>query len=693
MSHKLQKYSLFLALICAFTFAGLMPFAPPQVLVQALAQTLPQERTPLLMEGKKTLFQRIIVHPGAKSYAQPVAINNEGKGEGKAVKPFSVFYVYGSKNAPDGSAWLEVSPSTSGQNLVWIPQNLTASWKQSLTLLFTERMGRQPVLFFNSAKNLETVCENPNVSTEVQNLGKQFQTYAKGGQKPAEFPVVAMEPPDEQGAVARSRFYIMPIFDWSDPFEGLKLLQVASIDPGGSAGSSSGAERAGSGSGDEVANDDALKTGIAFVIDTTISMRPYIEQSLSVARSIYDAVEKAQVNDKVGLAVVAFRSSVEATPGLDYNTKIISQFKQINQRKELEQALSEVKEATVSSHAYNEDSYAGVATAIEKLDWSKYHSRVIMLITDAGPLESGDAYAATNMGTEEIADLARAKGIKLVAVHVKSPGGAKNHNYADSEYNKLTRMPNSGESSYIGINAKTPEAGAKAFGSFAKSMSGVFVDLVKRTAEGGNMNKPTDKPKNTPEDKGRWIAENLGYSMQLEYIGEQKGVRAPQVVTSWIADMDLARMSQNRSTPAVEVAVLLSKAQLSALQQQLKVIVDNAERTKRTDSKDFFQSILSASAQMARDPNMFTLKPNQNLQQMGVLGEFLDDLPYKSQVLSMTEEDWYNMPVGQQTAFINRLKSRIARYDEYEKDRDNWESFGAKNSDDWLYRVPLNMLP
>ena len=680
--HKYLKiYSLSLALICSLAFTGLVLLAPPDALAQ--------ERTPLLMEGKKTLFQRIIVHPGAKSYAQPGPDSAE---QGKAVKPFSVLYVYGRKDVASaadgqtGQTWLEVSPSTSGQNLVWIPENLTANWKQSLTLLFTDRMGRQPVLFFDTAKNLETVCEKPSVATEVTNLAKQFQEYAKGGQKPATFPVLAMEPPDEQGAVARSRFYIMPIFDWSDPFEGLKLLQVASIDPG--AGDNSQA-----GSGNEVANDDSLKTGIAFVIDTTVSMRPYIDQSLSVARSIYDAVEKAKVNNKVGLAVVAFRSSTDATPGIEYNTKIISEFKQINQRKELEQALSEVKEASISTHAYNEDSYAGIAAAIEKLDWSKYQSRVIMLITDAGPLESGDPYASSSMGSEEIADLARAKGIKIVAVHVKTPSGAKNHNYADSEYNKLTRMPDSGESSYIGINAQSPDAGAKAFGSFASSMSSVFVDLVKRTAEGGNMNKPSAKPKDTPEDKGRWIAENLGYSMQLEYIGEKKGVRAPQVVTSWIADMDLARMSQNRSTPAVEVAVLLSKAQLSALQQQLKIIVDNAERTKRTDSKDFFQSILSASAQMARDPNMFTLKPGQNLQQLGILGEFLDDLPYKSQVLGMTEEDWYNMPVGQQTAFINRLKSRIARYDEYEKDRDNWESFGAANSDDWLYRVPLNMLP
>ena len=70
-----------------------------------------------------------------------------------------------------------------------------------------------------------------------------------------------------------------------------------------------------------------------------------------------------------------------------------------------------MQEATVSSHAYNEDSYAGIAAAVEKLDWSKYQSRVIMLITDAGPLESGDEYASNSMGSEEIADLARAKGI------------------------------------------------------------------------------------------------------------------------------------------------------------------------------------------------------------------------------------------------------------------------------------------
>ena len=59
----------------------------------------------------------------------------------------------------------------------------------------------------------------------------------------------------------------------------------------------------------------------------------------------------------------------------------------------------------------------------------------------------------------------------------------------------------------------------------------------------------------------------------------------------------------------------------------------------------------------------------------------------------LREEDWYRMSVGEQTAFINRLKSRLARYEEYDRDRANWESFGQSNPGDWVYRVPLSMLP
>ena len=121
-------------------------------------------------------------------------------------------------------------------------------------------------------------------------------------------------------------------------------------------------------------------------------------------------------------------------------------------------------------------------------------------------------------------------------------------------------------------------------------------------------------------------------------------------MTSWIADADLDALSAGKPVSAVSVAVLLTKNQLSDLQRQLKIIIDNAERTRKTDSRDFFQGILSASAQLARDPAAFSQKPGANLRDMGVLGEFLDDLPYKSDIMLLSEDDWYRMSVGEQTA-------------------------------------------
>ena len=654
-----------------------------------------EARKPLLMEGKTTLFQRIITTPGAQRHAAP------GSAAGDAVKPFSVLYVYERKDQ-NGRNWLEVSPATNGKETFWVSADNASEWKQSLTLLFTDRMGRQPVLFFKEDKGLMGLAESPDIAGTSADLITRFQEYAKkGASAPDSFPVQAMEPTDEEGAVSRKRFYIMPIFDWQDPFQGVKFLQVASIDPGSiKTGTDGKNSKAGAQDGDQAGGDgdkdnkDSLRTGIVFVIDTTISMKPYIEETLAAARSIYDMVEKSDVADKVGLAVVAFRSSTKARKGLEYTSKVISPFREAKDRTSFEAALGEVQEAKVSSHDFNEDSYAGIRTAIEDLDWSPYQSRLIMLITDAGPLQGSDQYASTQMGAEEIADLARANRIRILTAHVKSPSGSKNHNYAGTQYKKLTEVPGEGIIAYYPLDASTPEAGASAFGSFATSVGKVFVDLARTTANRKPMAKPAEQsPSEKPEDQGRWLAENLGYSMQLDYLGDKRGNRAPEVKTSWIADMDLPRLAESRRTETVEVAVLLTKGQLSALQKQLKIIVDNAERTKKTGAKDFFQSILSASAQMARDPGAFTAQPGQNLQSTGVLGEFLDGLPYRSQILQMTDDDWNNMNLGQQTQFINRLKSRIARYDEYEKDRDNWESFGAPDSDDWVYRVPLSMLP
>ena len=641
-----------------------------------------EKRAPLLLEGKKTLFQRVVTHPGTAMTAGADANSSVVQ---QAVKPFSVLYVYDRKNG-----FLEVGPSSSAAQ-GWIAADKATDWPQAMTLLFTERTGRMPVLFFKEQKALEQICAANDLKDRLKKLETQVEEARQGKPAPADMPVLAAEPADSEGAVSRKRFYLMPIKSMSEPFEGTKFLKVASIDPGSSG------KKGGDGDGDgKDKNDgkpDTMRTGIVFVIDTTISMKPYIDQSLSVVRTAFDNIQRENLGESVGFAVIAFRSSTAKNPKVGYVTMKVSDFTTLKDRHKLEDALAKVEEATASTHSYNEDSMAGVKSAIDELSWGDYQSRVLVLITDAGPLPPGDPLAGTRMAPTEMLDYAKSKNVWLTVAHVRAPGGAKDHAYAEKAYRDLTRT-SSGASSYMPIPAPTPKAGAENFAKTAKVLAESLTKVVKATAARKMPEKPKPQAKApSPEDEARRIGETIGYAMQLEFLGQQKENRAPSVVDAWIADMDLAQLSDNQYAPTVEVAVLLTKNQLSDLQRTLQIIVDQAERTKKTDSKDFFQSILSASAQMARDPAAFSAKPGQNLQETGVLGEFLDGLPYKSDIMLLKEDDWYRMSVGEQTAFINRLKSRIARYEEYDKDRSNWESFGAADAGDWVYRVPLSVLP
>ena len=625
--------------------------------------------TPLLMEGKKTLYQKVISRPGAVLRQSPdaaAAIVND------KIKTFTVFYVYDRR-----SGMLEVGVSPTRPD-GWLREEESARWDQALTLMFTERTGRDRILFFKDAKALEELCAAQDMEARLKKLEADVDA-ARGGQSDPALPVLAIEPPDTQGAVVQNRFYLMPVLKSAEPFEGVKFLEVASIDP---ALSPKNADTSG-----------PPRTGIAFVIDTTISMKPYIDQSLNVIRSIYDEMEKSSLADSVGFAVVAFRNSATAKPGLEYLTTVVSDFKTTQDRKSLETELAKVGEAKSSSHSFNEDALAGIKRAVDDLSWGPFASRMIILISDAGPLPADDANASVRMDVRELADYAKARGIWLNATHIKSPAGATNHGYAEKAYRSLTRLSDE-RSNYLAIAAPTPKAGAEQFATVTKTLAAGLMNMVKSTAEGKMLTRPANDPATTKtEEQAADLGRILGYAMQLEYLGRRKDTRAPSLVASWIADTDLAGLAADRRTPNIRAAVLLTKNQLSDLQQQLKIIIDNAERTKKTDSRDFFQGILSASARMVRDPSRLGSAEAKSLSELGVLGEFLEGLPYKSDIMLLREEDWYRMSVCEQTAFVNRLKSRIARYEEYDRDVSGWQGFGSPLPGDWVYRVPLTMLP
>ena len=77
------------------------------------------------------------------------------------------------------------------------------------------------------------------------------------------------------------------------------------------------------------------------------------------------------------------------------------------------------------------------------------------------------------------------------------------------------------------------------------------------------------------------------------------------------------------------------------------------------------------------------------------IDEYIEDLPYKSRIMTITEDDWLDMSFSEQASIINDLYDKIARYEEYNEATDLWVDYlgtGAQ-AQNLLYPLPLDDLP
>ncbi|WP_338522089.1 serine/threonine-protein kinase [Pseudomonas batumici] len=635
-----------------------LPVQSPTV-AQPVAVDSDGGQRPLLMAGKKTLFQRVLSKPGASFSSEP------GAKPDKPLPAFSVLYVYQRKTV-DGSIWLRVGAASDGRSEGWLPQDAVSDWKQSLVLKFTERSGRAPVMFLRDASDIDKLLANPSAA---KNLLLNAQKNPQDDQR-----VLALEP--AASAVPQNQFYLLPIFDSRESLDEngqpVQLLNVASIDPG------STPKALGNGAAPAV-SADTFRTAIVLVVDTTESMQPYIDQVRDVVHELQSQIAQRGELDSVSFGLVGFRNNVQKTPGLEYLTKTMVTLDQGRDPERFLELARQVKASTISSHSFNEDSFAGVMQAVDGMDWSGYGGRLILLVTDAGSLRKNDPYSSTRMNEAEIRQAALGKQIKIYALHLRTDAGKKNHAFAEQQYRTLTAdaNPQIGDL-YIPVQG----GDVHKLGERVGEIGSVFANLVHQVRSNQTQAVPLLAASPSLADKSAAI----GYAMQMDFLGHKAASQAPQLVSAWTADRDLT----NPALPAFQVCVMLTKLQLNELQQSLKLIVDAARKTQ-TSPKDFFQEIASASAYMSRDPQ--ALRKGGNLADGGILGEYLEGLPYRSKSLNMTQDLWLSLSVAEQEDFIDELDSKIRLYETFHNDVANWVRFGDAEPGDALYRVPLSTLP
>jgi serine/threonine-protein kinase PpkA len=639
--------------------AGLPPLLACVIMAFAAAGAVAQQTDrPLSMENASSLFQRVLTRPGAALSPEP------GAAPSQALPAFQPFYVF---ERTDG--WLRVGPGTRGAT-GWMPEDATVEWRQNTVAAFTNSAGRSRQVLFADEDRLRAVMEDEGVVALEQALVER----ADNGALRPEDAVVAVEPAEFVNI--RERLYLLPILDFVEDvhpmtYDPTLLMKIASVPLEEQA-----APPAAASGGDPLADFDA---GVIFVLDTTRSMGPYIQLTQRALSRIIADIRGTDVGERINFGAVGFRDSTEAVPELGYRTKVLAP---LVRRQDQTEVLSAVLEATdvaeASSPGFNEDSLAGVEDAIVLTDWEaggtdRFDGRYIILVTDAGPKDPRDPNARSPIGPAELQAAAEEKGIVVFTLHLKTDGGGEaQHQYAEGRYRALSRFGD--RQFYFPIEGGEQDA----FEATVTRLVTALTDHV-RTALG-------EAAVMDPTEAGDDLVE-LGLAMRLAYLGARQGTQAPDVIEGWVSEKAVA----DPSRIAFEPRLLVTKNELATMAEYLGELVDLAESTRgSTDASDFFSQLQDVLARMAQNPDRLV---DADAETLGSGLAFLEQLPYRSQIMDMTPDRWAQSAV-ERRMILDSLRQKLEQYRRWLLEPEVWTALyeGAPDGEH-VFAMPFDILP
>lgn len=649
-----------------------------------LSFNLMAQEKPLLQDGKTTLYQRVLTTPSCE------LLENNKASSGKKIPIFSRYYVY-KREKIAGKTLVQVGPDSLGKTVGWLNENCSVPWNMQMTLAFSNPSNRDPVLFFKDRTELDKITESDDPQAHVQLIR---ESLAKNNAHPA---ILAQEP--SEYIDAKKNFYLLPILQSEEVMNANgfyeRLLEVASVSKKQKTitNDETSAPKAENNQSNQPQELVPFKAAVVFVIDSTISMDPYINRTREAIKQVYKQIEQDNLVERVKFGLVAFRSSTEAVKGLEYTSKMFVNPNTVKDGNDFMQKVKSLKQASVSSKEFNEDAYAGVYQALNEVDWNQFGARYLVLITDAGAIEGNNPISTTKLDAKQLRLEAQHRGVAVYALHLKTDKGIKYHQQAQEQYTDLTFNNYLNKSLYYPVNAGDVNEFGSKIDKLAKSLS-AQVKLAYRgemaagsalTAEQEIFNK---EKKSELQDEIEQDALLLGKAMQLAYLGSVKGTQAPPVFKAWISDRDFAKPT----IPTVEVSVLMTKSQLSDLSDVVRKIVQAATEGLISPD-DMFSQLRMIAVTMGQDPNKLKTE-GAKISDLGLLGEYLDGIPYKSQVASINEDIWKGMSIQEQEKFIRGLNDKLQHYRVMNEDQSRWTSLSeGSDPQDFVYPVPLEALP
>jgi serine/threonine-protein kinase PpkA len=620
---------------------------------------------PLLMAGKHSLYQRVLSVPGARLADSP------GGKAGKPVVPFTAFYVY-AREQQGGREWIEVGTDRHGSRAGWLPGSESIEWNHGLTAAFRDPAGHDRVLLFRDSDSLRRLAGQHDLDAYSRLYGAAVK-----GQLSDDSPVVAIQPSGHLDI--REDFYLVPIQRYEDVYLGgekARLLQVSSV---------------------PLASDDTGGTtkrgytaGLVFVVDSTLSMQPYLERTREAVSTIFDTLGKADLLGQMNFGLVAYRDNLAAAPGLDY---LVRTYVDLDEGRDAEGFLSRLKtlrDAGVSSRDFTEDAWAGVKQAIEGVDWAGHDARYIVLVTDAGAREADDPLSSTGLDAERLQQLAQEKGIAIFVLHLLTAATMPDHAADAAQYRRLADFPGIG-SLYYGV----PTGDVDEFGRVLDALAGQITGQVRMAATNRTAPAPVPSSNDAQLAELQERVAKLGYALRMRYLRKTADGKLPTMFDAWLLDRDFRDPQRN----TLDVRVLLTRDQLSDLSDVLMQVLEAAEEGLLSP-QDFLGELQSLAATATRDPERLgattatTSGAGGSLAELGFMREYIEDLPYTGEVMGISLDDWQSWSTQEQIAFLNRLEDKVSYYRALHDHTDLWVSLdGGPISGDSVYPIKLEQLP
>jgi hypothetical protein len=334
---------------------------------------------------------------------------------------------------------------------------------------------------------------------------------------------------------------------------------------------------------------------------------------------------------------------------------------------------------------YAEEVFAGVNTALRSA-WRENALRFMILIGDASAHPQGHAQNITGKDAKDLRLEADDAQVHILAIHLQDPRAKADHPVSIPQFAKLSQVRGSQESALSEVNAFEQSEYQTVVDTIVTDINNRLNSLLGLSSSNTTEAVQADPAADTPAvEQGREAVGRIWEAALVEYLGQ--AANPPKDIVAWAADRDLL----NPADKALDVRVLVTRDQLNSLAQALDNVIQAFMRAEVTQMQ-FFEALQSVSGQAMKRPE--DMNQAKSLADAGLLPAFIKTLPYKSDVLSLSDEMFASMSAEQRSQLEWNILAKLEQYRTINEQVDVWFRLNETDSDqDMVYPLHLDYLP